>query len=292
MSMLPISILFALTFWTGTAFCQEEPTSQMAALPSTSSEPVTPAADTEPATASSEASTATHPPSPPTTGDFTQALETFKAKDLNESRKQFSELLTQHPNDPVLLYNLGLVEYTDKHPGKALAYWRKALYLQPGFSPALSGIRQVHRVIPNFKSNEASIAKELYWRVPLWFFFGSTFIFFVFAGALWILHIARRKKDAPSSSLGPVLASTFFLIFISLTLHAYISYYEPLQGTILDSPVAVRSAPSEESPSLLEFNEGDEVVILRTQDNWLQVQKSATAAGWIPKEKALVHSGF
>jgi tetratricopeptide (TPR) repeat protein len=292
MRMLPISILFALTFWTGTAFCQEEPTSQTAALPSTSSESVTPAADTEATAVSPDPSAATHAHPTTATGDFTQALETFKAADLGESRKQFSELLTQHPNDPTLLYNLGLVEFTDKHPGKALAYWRKALYLQPGFSPALSGIRQVHRVIPNFKSNETSIAQEIYWRVPLWFFFGSTFVFFVFAGALWILHNARGKKGLASSSLGPVLASAFFLIFLSLSLHAYLSYYLPLKGTVLESPAAIRSAPSEDSPSLLEFNEGDEVVILRTQNNWLQVQKSATAAGWIPKEKVLVHSGF
>jgi uncharacterized membrane protein YhaH (DUF805 family) len=259
--MLPISILLVLTFCTGSAFSQEAGTE--AQEPPKSSVPV-----------------------------FTQALETFKSANLPESRARFSELLTQHPNDPVLLYNLGLVEFTDKHPGKALAYWRKALYLQPGFSPALSGIRQVHRVIPGFKSMDISIARELYWRIPLWFFFGSAFIFFLVAGVLWVMFAARRKKDVSSSSAIPMLASLLFLIFISFALHAYFTYYLVPSGTILETPVAVRSSPSEESPSLLEFNEGDEVSILREQDPWVQVQKSATAVGWIPKAKILVHSGF
>jgi tetratricopeptide (TPR) repeat protein len=59
---------------------------------------------------------------------FTQALESFKQSDLAKSRESFLQLLQKSPNDPVLLYNLGLVEFSDQHPGRAMAYWRKALF--------------------------------------------------------------------------------------------------------------------------------------------------------------------
>lgn len=249
MAILPISILMALTFWTSSAFPD-----------STDPAPV-----------------------------FSDALQSYKAGDFVKSRQIFSDLLTQHPNDPVLLYNLGLVEMDDKHPGKALAYWRKALYLQPGFSPALSGISQVHKLIPNANP---TLAEIIYWRIPLWFFMSACFLFFIASGILWILHASRRKKEISSPLLLPMLASSLALLFAGFSIHAFITYYSTTQGTVLESALAVRSSPSADAPSLLEFNEGDEVEVIRTQDDWLQVQKSATALGWVTKDKVLIHSGF
>lgn len=253
MSMLPISILMALTFWSGSLFSP--------AFANSSDEPV-----------------------------FTQALESFKSGDFTQSRTHFSELLTQHPNDPVLLYNLGLVEMSDQHPGKALGYWRKALYLQPNFAPALSGIRQVHKVFHNDQDN--SFWNELYWRIPLWFFLSAAFIFFISSGLLWILHCARRKQEKPSSLVSPLFTSLLFLFFAGFGVHSYVTYYDTTKATVMEGSLAARSSPSEGSPSLVNFSEGDEVVVLRRQETWLQVQKTATALGWVPETSVLLHSGF
>jgi len=225
---------------------------------------------------------------PPET--FTHGLESFKKNDFTQSRADFNELLKQHPNDPTLLYNLGLVELSDKHPGRALAYWRKALYVDPGFSPSLTGISRLaeSKALP-----QLSIPPLLwmYWRVSFTISLALTLGTFLLAGLFWVRYLARKKFSGTSSLWKPLLLSALFVTFAIFSVHNFWLLHKDTKATVMDNNVAVYSSPSLEAPSLFEFNEGDEVVVRRQNGDWFQVQKSATSVGWIRKEQAYIHSG-
>lgn len=222
---------------------------------------------------------------------FTQALESFKQSDLAKSRESFLQLIAHSPNDPVLLYNLGLVELTDQHPGRALAYWRKALYLKPGYRPALAGVAKIEKL------KKANIASYSFWqKIPFYFslsfFLGTSLLFLI----LSVFTAVRRQRAiklqlSTPSLMGPLAFSGCTVIFLGFALLTYsLAHYQKLGIVIADAPV--HSSPSQESPALFNFNEGDEVSIFRENENWIQVQKSATALGWIKKEQLFIHSGF
>ncbi len=222
---------------------------------------------------------------------FTQALESFKQNDLAKSRETFLQLIQDSPDDPVLLYNLGLVELTDQHPGRALAYWRKALYLRPGFSPALEGLRRIEG------QKASGMAAPTWWQKFPRFVSLPTLLAFTLVALSLCLFFAIRWRRAQkfqllATSIAPPL--TFGLLFILLSLISWLHYSQTRQfvfATVMLPSAAVHSSPAEESPALFDFREGDEVRVRRTDGEWLQVQKGATAIGWIKKEQVFVHSG-
>ena len=221
---------------------------------------------------------------------FTQALESFKQTDLTKSRESFLQLLQKSPNDPVLLYNLGLVESSDQHPGRAMAYWRKAVFLQPGFSPALDGIRQLE------KQKNPSIVPAQWWQkgpryVSLFWLLVILLIFI----ALSVVFGVRRKRaiklKIPEPPLWPVpvCITTSALLAGFIALHISLLHWHTM--AIVMEPVAIHSSPNVDSPALFDFKEGDEVVVHRQNGDWLQIQRGSTAIGWVQKNAIFIHSG-
>jgi tetratricopeptide (TPR) repeat protein len=222
---------------------------------------------------------------------FTQALESFKQSDLAKSRESFLQLLTESPEDPALLYNLGLIEFTDQHPGRALAYWRKALYLRPGYAPALEGISKIEKI------KKSNLPAYSFWqKIPLYaslsFFLGLSLLFIVLTtvSAVRWRRAIKLQTSKPTLTL-PIALSGSTLLFLSLAFLTYsLAHYQKLGIILADTPV--HSSPSQDSPALFNFNEGDEVSVFRENENWIQVQRSATALGWIKKEQLFIHSGY
>ncbi|MCB9073681.1 MAG: hypothetical protein H6623_08665 [Bdellovibrionaceae bacterium] len=220
------------------------------------------------------------------TETFALALKSFKTKDYAQSRKDFSILLRQHPSDPTLLYNAGLVEALDNHPARAFAYWRKALFFQPGHAPSLQGISQIRDSVTS-----PSLLMPVYWRIPIAWIFGFSILFWFLSGTLFILSLYRQHKGQNALWMPTILSTFLFVMTLTLALNGYWLAFDAPVGTIMASAPA-RSAPNAEAPSLFDFNEGDEVRVLRTQGNWDHVQKSATAVGWVPRTAVLRHSGI
>lgn len=227
---------------------------------------------------------------------FTQALQSFKQGELAKSRDSFLQLLSTHPDDPVLLYNLGLTEMTDQHPGRALAYWRKALYLDPGFSPAVAGLTQLAQ-LKKFDFTP-SLSEQIHWRLSLTTFLAALWLTCLFSG-LWLLRWARSRKELSEENsrstsavpLWPVFISGLFsLVFLFLASQRFWRDHYQVTGTVLASSAPVYASPSVDSPALFDFKEGDEVRVHRSKEGWLQVQRGDTAAGWVKKDEVLVYA--
>lgn len=217
---------------------------------------------------------------------FSTALQKFKTKDYVGSRALMTELLAQNPSDPTLLYNMGLVEASDNHPERAFAYWRKALFLSPGHGPSLEGIASLKPGVADY-----SIPLWLYWRVPIAVLCLLAFVFWCVCGALILRNIRRKKNAVAVSWTAPTSFALLFVLFGALALHDYSLLFQTPTGALLSNTPALAS-PANDAPSLFEFKEGDDVTVLRTQQDWLQVQKSETAVGWVKNSALLLHSGI
>ncbi len=220
---------------------------------------------------------------------FTQALQSFKQGELAKSRDSFLQLLTAHPDDPVLLYNLGLTEMTDQHPGRALAYWRKALYLDPGFSPAVAGLTQLAQ-LKKFDFTP-SLTEQIHWRISLTSFLVALWLTCLFCG-FWLIRWARgRREENNPIPLWPVFVSGLFsVVFLFFATQRMWRDHYQLTGTILASSAPVYASPSVDAPALFDFKEGDEVRVHHSKEGWLQVQRGDTAAGWVKKDEVLVYA--
>lgn len=217
---------------------------------------------------------------------FTSALQKFKTKDYVQSRQMFSQLLAAHPNDTSLLYNVGLVEATDNHPERAFAYWRKALFLSPGHGPSLEGISSLKPGVASY-----SFPLWIYWRIPIAVLSLLAFFFWCFSAALVVRNIRRTSAQKPVGWGITILCGSLFLVFATLSVHNYMTLFNTTTATLMANTPA-QASPANDSPSLFEFKEGDDVHVLRAQAEWLQVQKSETAVGWVKNTAVLIHSGI
>lgn len=217
---------------------------------------------------------------------FSAALQKFKTKDYMGSRGLFLELLNENPGDPSLLYNMGLVEVNDNHPKRAYAYWRKALFLSPGHGPSLQGIASLKPEV-----TDHPIMMWLYWRVPIAVLCLTAFLFWCLCGVLIVRNIRRDKNRKPVSWTATSVCGVFFVLFAAASIHDYVLLFQTPTGTLLNT-TAAQASPTNDAPSLFEFKEGDDVAVLRTQNEWLQVQKSETAVGWVKNNALLLHSGI
>lgn len=223
---------------------------------------------------------------------FTQALESFKQNDLAKSRETFLQLIQDSPDDPVLLYNLGLVELTDQHPGRALAYWRKALYLRPGFAPAREGLNRIEG------QKTSGIPPVAWWqKLSRYVSLSLLLAAFLVSFSLCLFFVIRwwraQKFQLTKPPLYlPLILGTLTIVFAGLSWLHYSQTQQHVLATVMLPSAAVHSSPTEDSPALFDFREGEEVRVRRADGDWFQVQKGATAIGWIKKEQIFIHSGI
>ncbi len=67
-------------------------------------------------------------------GNFLGGVKAYQNRDFPKAKELFSPLLAEYPENPKLLYNLGLVEYQLGNYGMALGLWRKARFLDQSFA--------------------------------------------------------------------------------------------------------------------------------------------------------------
>jgi hypothetical protein len=221
---------------------------------------------------------------------FTQALESFKQSDFAKSREGFLQLLQQFPNDPVLLYNAGLVEMSDQHPGRAAAYWRKALFIKPGFSPAIVGINQLES-----QKNPAVIPLP-WWQkgsryVSLSFLLSTLLVSIALSVFFGVRKLRAIKLELPPRSTAPLLFFSAFSVFLVGVIAVHVTAVHWHTSATVMAAVSIHSSPNTASPALFDFKEGDEVIIHRRNGEWLQVQRGSTALGWVQKDAVFIHSG-
>jgi tetratricopeptide (TPR) repeat protein len=230
---------------------------------------------------------------------FQKGLAAYQNKQFEEARASFQSLLDQGVVTAEVLHNLALSNYQLNQKPFALALWRKALSLEPGYRAARNG--------RDFAENELN--QRGFERDQVMQFLRDTLEFISFyeaawlialmigvSGFLWLRYFGERKTafedelPLPPFPTSAVVLTVLLFIWIGFTgLKARQTFRT--RATIVAGNVSARSLPAEEGVALFELRGGSEVLIRRRNKDWSQVLNSEGSSGWIKDSDLFITSG-
>lgn len=234
-------------------------------------------------------------------GPYESALKLYQEQKYSEAEVQFRDFAVKNPNNKFAHYNWGLAAYQSGLRGLAVAAWRRALWLDPDFSPALAALdfaalempREVFATHPNWWEE---LRANILDRSPLDRFFAITILFFVAAAALAIRYFgARHRAFRDELPLPPfptvmIILTAVFLVGSGLTIAKYVAELEE-RATIVKQGVSVRSGPDEQDNALFEVIEGVQVIVRQRMENWTMITYPGGLSGWVPTDSIFVTTG-
>jgi tetratricopeptide (TPR) repeat protein len=223
-------------------------------------------------------------------------LQQTKTKEvINTLKKSLSE----NPNDPHILYNLGIAEYKANNLSTALGYLRHSRNLKPFSFVIYKNLKKIESkaslIISPFHSSFEEFKRNLLDFIPLSFLFFTTLLLLFIVSFYFIKFSYIRQKSFDEELPPPqlkyrfVFLSFFEVILLTLLIFKFYDYYNP-RATVLKEAV-VLSAPSQESSTLFKLDAGEEVVLKRTNQGWTLIEQLNGMKGWIKSDSLYQHSG-
>jgi tetratricopeptide (TPR) repeat protein len=236
-----------------------------------------------------------------TADSFQAGILAFQNKNYQEAQAHFNQFLKVDPNNAAALTNLGLTAYHLGQKPWAVAYFRKALGISPGFPAAKSGL---NFVLPQFEIKEIPHQIENYEIIREFFLFPVSKLFFFWLAAVfmflfaWSLltYLGKRKKAVDEElpmPPPPWFSGVMAFIFLATLSLGFLKIYDLKipRATIVEEKVSAQSAPGENQLNLFDLYGGFEVTIRNYSGDWVQVTYPGAMTGWIKKNSMYVTSG-
>lgn len=232
--------------------------------------------------------------------EFAAGVTAFQKGNTDKARTHFHSALMADPNQVVTLFNLGLVEQRAGKNGLALAIWRKALALSPGFYPAERAITWTQKklersAIPHDVEFWESLHDSVLSVLTMEKFEAlSAVLFFIFAWAA-LGYVGRRRraildeKPLPAPPFAAAIAGVFFAV-IGLLSIAKAFDIQDVRATIIVKKVEARALPEKDATALFDLYEGLEVIVRSSRPGWIQVNYPGAATGWIARDAVVAVS--
>jgi len=230
---------------------------------------------------------------------FQKGLAAYQNKQFDQARENFSKLLREGQVSANLLHNLALVEYQLDQKAMALALWRKALSISPGFGPAKAG-----RTLLESQGQMRPLERD---SVSLWWartlenlgiqeLLMLTGVVLAIFGMLWIRYFAERRialedqKPMPAFPGTAIVSAAVLLAALGLV-GMKVRDLLTVRATVVASKVNIKSLPSDSAVALSDISPGNEVQVRRHQDGWAQVRSGDGISGWIKDADVYITSG-
>ena len=232
---------------------------------------------------------------------FRTGLVNYQNKKFAEAKSSFEEVLKSSPNDAAALTNLGLVAYQLGQKSWAVAYFRKAISLNPSLPAPHQGLAFV---LPQLDPKEIPHQIETYEMIRDQFLapVSEYSYFWILAGLIFLFswsllkYFGQRKRAEEEDLPFPpppwitLISAVFTVIFLSLAVAKIYDVQIP-RGTIVEEKVSAQSAPGDQQLNLFDLYGGFEVVIRSHSGDWVQVTYPGALTGWIKKSSLYVTSG-
>lgn len=225
--------------------------------------------------------------------NFEKGLSAYQAKDYAEAQIHLIAALEESPNNLAVLNNLALTLVELNQKGKALAYWLKALKLDPTFEEAQKGVAFVRSKLAQnaFSVKDTdfqSLRKSLLTDLSLNLLFGLTALTFLVSGMQWIRYLSQVKKANQEESASPpvsLVSIAFSVLFVGCTLILALKLWDHLtpRAIVIKEKVELKIAPGADQSKIVELNEGTEVDVGLVKDTWVQVKIPGNYSGWLNK---------
>lgn len=223
---------------------------------------------------------------------FSAGVMAFQKSDLSGAKTAFLESLKIEPENPLSLYNLGLVEAQEGNKGRAIALWRRALVIRPGFKAPTHAIKWTRG-----KLERPDISHEVeFWdsfrqsfliSFPLAHFALATACLLLVSGWLILSYLGARRRaelEQIRNPPFPTVGAISCLLFLAMAFLSAAKIMDSLEsrGTIVIKSVDAKSAPDSSATTMFSLYEGLEVLIRARSGDWAQVTFPGGSTGWVP----------
>ena len=227
-----------------------------------------------------------------TSPGFLDGVKAYQEKDFEKAQEIFTPILAEHPENPSLLFNLGLAEYQLGNFGMALGLWRKARFLDQSFAPVSNAIEFTEeKLFPDQQSSSFFIVIFNWLKnrpAHLWLLI--SFLSLALGGWLTLEYGVKRRLPF---SLWPTLiyfAAPLFL-FSSVFSSLVVIDESKTKATVIEKNQLTHANPSDTSPTLSELNEGQVVFVEKAHGSWVQVRTFNGSPGWVPQTSLIAFRG-
>lgn len=222
---------------------------------------------------------------------FEEAIGKYRSSQFTEAFSDFQSLLDQDPENVALLTNTALSAYQAGQKGLAVGLLKRALMQDPqnqtgvealSFIQSQMNPKDLPRELPNWEVFRSEVLSFL--TLPQWI----SLALLCGLAAIWALmsFLGRRRRAIKEGSPTPGLKMVEVILLVVgvlglLTMTGKYIDSTQVRGVLLPENVSVYSAPNTQSVNLLTLHAGFEVVLLRQQDSWVQIQYPGSVTGWV-----------
>lgn len=234
---------------------------------------------------------------------FHKGLSAYQNKQYAEARDSFQKLLDQGTAEGTVsvsvLHNLALTALQLDQKAYAIALWRKALAVEPGYAPASRGrdmleaktqMRPLERDglgLWLHRTLEAMSVYEILWL---------TAVALAITGGLGLRYWGQRRNaleaELPMPAFPVVAIVVGFLFFFCVSLVGLkLRDQTRTRATVIAAKVSAKALPSDDGVGLFDIAPGVEVLVRRRQDGWAQVQSGDGGSGWVRESEIFLTAG-
>ncbi len=214
--------------------------------------------------------------------------EAYQAKVYEEAIETYEAIVAAGFESAALYYNLGNSYYQTDQLGRAVLNYERARLLAPRDPDIRHNLAVVRQEIPDQLEQVPEFFLSRWWRnwretlsPGAWGVLGLLLLWAGIGGlALWLLA-PRRKYRKWGFLAGVILLLLSALPFgLGAGRQAYRSDTDI--AVILSKEVVLRSAPDQQSQSIITLHEGLTVDLLDTIGDWYKVRLPDGEQGWLP----------
>lgn len=233
---------------------------------------------------------------------FRDGLNAYQTKAYDNALDLFGQALAIEPGNTAAMTDYALAAFQLGKKGLAIAWFRRALALEPDLAEARAGLKfSLAKIdvkeIPHRIEAYETLRSDVLMVAPTRVFLAVTALLLLVAGWLFLSWLGARKRALQAQDVTPSFplsaAICCFLALAGLALSGLKLYDNTLpRGTVLAKAVDALSAPAETGVPLFQLHEGFEVLIQDVKDDWVQITYPGGLTGWIPKKELIPSEGL
>ena len=216
-----------------------------------------------------------------------QATRTYAAGEYEQALALFDSV-NAHYSSPSLLYNIGNCYFKLNDISHAILFYERALRLAPGDADVKANLELARQSVVDRVNELPAFNLGSTWgkirggndpdqwaRRSLW---ACMLLFLALTTAVVVrLRILKRALFALSGLL-------FFATVLSVSFAAYRNseVKDDSEAIVMTAKVDVRSEPRTNTTVLFVLHKGTKVIVLKTENEWSEVQLANGSVGWMP----------
>ncbi len=214
----------------------------------------------------------------------------YSQKQYDSAKVYYEQLLQKNPENALLHYNTGNVNYRLNEVGAAILHYEKAVFLDPENKAAQDNLLLAKGRVQNPVPEVSPIFFVTWWNNWLHLFGSNTWgvlSLLLFAGILVVIYSARvRKERFAHSGRWLSLGIVSFLICGCMAWFSYDAATNSRKAVVLQAGTSLTEEPRANGKILGTLPEGTVMEVYEIKDDFMNVKLSNGREGWIPATAA------